>query len=238
MSVQRKRSPWAVTAAGMLLGAISLGLAGCGGGDDTPFPPGNNGFNSPFAVNQLAPRAAQGQSSIAAGQGGQVSVTNLDPSQYNGVTGVLVTFPTGTSAQNQTFGVAVIPTAQGAIRFAQTNSPNALGGSIGFVNSIIELLIGPVRQDGTIDTENIPNVPLTTVIQLTEAQANFLNSQLGNQRQFDVFRVENGFASPDPGCEVQFVRENRQVTVTKCRGGRAIVTHRPRAHTQGGGNSG
>ena len=237
MSVLLKRTPWMLSAA--MAGILTLGLAGCGGDDDAvPGPiPNLDVFAIPNNV-QLTPRQAQGQQSIPGGQGGQVTVANLNPANFGGVEGVLVTFPTGTSGQNETFGVAVVPANEQTIAHVRNVAPNTLGGEIRFIETIAELLIGPVNPDGTVNTENVPDTPLTYQIQLTEAQANFLQSQLGgNNRHFRVFRVQNGVASVDRECEIQFVRENRNVTVTKCRGGRAIVTHRPRGHEQGGGGS-
>lgn len=233
MSVLRKRSPWVLSAA--VLGILTMGLAGCGGGDDdTPFPAPDEFF----IVPALAPQQAQAVQGIPAGQGGTIRVENINPATHNGVTTALVTFPVGTAGEAETFGLALVPTEQGGIRTVQRTNSNALNGTIGHVTPIAEFLIGPVRPDGTIDTENIPNVPLTYSVDLTEAQANFLASQLGTNRVFQVFRVVNGVAQSDLECEVQFVRVNRRVTVTKCKGGRAIVTHRPRPHRQGGGHSG
>lgn len=232
MSVLRMRSPWMLSAA--VAGILSLGLAGCGGDDDTPPPQQNLDF---FSVPQLAPQQAQALASIAAGQGGQINVANLTPATFGGVEGVLVTFPVGTSGEAQTFGVAAVPANQHTINQVRATNPNALGGEIRFIDTIAELLIGPVNPDGTVNTENVPDALLNYEIQLTEAQANLLQSQLGDNQGFQVFRVQNGVASADRGCEVQFVRVNRRVIVTKCRGGRAIVTKRPRGHQQGGGGS-
>lgn len=240
MSFLRKRSTWVLPTA--VIGILTLGLAGCGGDDDdTPTPPTQQFFTVP----QLPPIQAQGRASIAAGQGGQARVTDLVPATFGGVTGLLVDFPVGTAGEAQTYGIAVLPAAQGSILALQTPgnpnyNPNALNGTIRFITPIAELLVGTVNPDGTINTEAITDALLDYDIDLAEFQAvsiqNLLNS--GN-RSFEVFRVQNGVASPDRGCEVQFVRDpgRSHIRLTKCKGGRTIVTIRPNEHLQGGGSS-
>ena len=102
MSVLRKRSPWVLPAAGLVAGALALGLAGCGGGDSTPFPTVPTGPpisipNPPTPTTQVVPTASQVQlvvspaaaqvvhappvtdTSAATGSGGVQSVTVTVP---------------------------------------------------------------------------------------------------------------------------------------------------------------
>jgi len=238
MSVLRKRSPWFIPAASLLLGALTLGLAGCGGGDDDPFAPGPNnpgGGAQTFNVPAFAPVQAQSTLFIGAGGGGTLTINNLNPNQNGGATSVTVTVAPGTNLPAGTYGIAVIPNAQGSIQGVR----NAGGSSIvQGIESIAEIVFGRVNPDGTINEVAGEEAIIDTIIELAEANANALDAALaGNNRALQTIRVRGNVASSDPECVPQFTRVNRNVTITKCRGGRAIVVHRPRAHTQGGGSS-
>jgi len=252
MSVLRKRSPWMLSTA--VLGILSLGFAGCGGDDDDPFPQ-NPGLQDVIIVPQPQPVQAQSTASFAAGAGGTVSVTDLNPAVTGGVTGVTVVASEGYSPQNQTFGLAVVPTAQGTVQLARQADTNAFR----FQTAVVEFVFGPVNADGTINPENVPDAPVDIFITLTEAAAQQLTNaglvavaddgfsirqtNQGNRRMA-LYRVQNqgnrGQATRDPNCTPQFVRSPGRsgIVIRKCRGGRAIVTHRPAEHQQGGGHSG
>lgn len=221
----------------MLIGALSLGLAGCGG-DDTPFPPNVpiDNITLPFT---LTSEQAQDTESIPAGQGGTLEVSNLDPGTFGGVISARVTFPLGTSGQTQTFGIAIVPSSRATLNRLKATNPNVFPNrSIENWTNLFEILVGPVLPDGTIDYQNPPNIPLNFSVELSQAQANFLNSQLGGgSQELVAYRIGNNNLVTKVAVPITFDFATRRVNVSNLIGGRFFVASIPTVHDQGGGGS-
>jgi hypothetical protein len=148
MSVLRKRSPWVIPAASLLLGALTLGLAGCGGGDDS-FP---NNNPTPSVINLplgVIPSTIQATSPtpVVKGQGATVTATG-NPDGNGGTTSVSIAIPPGALQEDGTIGVEIIPTAQSTFTKIQAASPASVSG----IEPVFEIAFGPVENNGNINT--------------------------------------------------------------------------------------
>ena len=164
MNVLRNRSIWIVPAVGLLVG--TLGLVGCGGGDN------GNGFvvdlSKPIPVVTAIPHKAENPIGFTRGQ--SVSLVDL--------TGKLRAFIDGTLliTDKGTLGIQLIPTADGVT----TRARIVPGLPAGF-DPFAEFEIGQVRADGILDIRSVePSIPGTVVrFELDPATAARLRGLLG-----------------------------------------------------------
>jgi hypothetical protein len=148
MSVLRKRSPWAIPVASLLMGALTLGLAGCGGGDDS-FP-NNNPTPGPIPLPLgVTPSTFQATNPtpVVKGQGATVKATG-NPDLTGGITDVSIAIPPGALQEDGTIGVEIIPTAQSTFAKIKAVSPASVSG----IEPVFELAFGPVEANGNINT--------------------------------------------------------------------------------------
>jgi hypothetical protein len=146
MSVLRKRSPWVVPAASLLLGALTWGLAGCGGGGGDEFPtvPPGGTITLPSGVTPQSTTASS-PVPVVKGQGATITAT-ADPDAAGGITDLSIAIPPGSIQEDGTLGVEVVPTAQSLLQKAG-NNPHTSG-----INPVVELQFGPVDSNGLINT--------------------------------------------------------------------------------------
>jgi hypothetical protein len=162
MRVLRKRSSWVLPAATLLLGALALGLVGCGGSDNTPFPPNN------FTGNAPTPRTADFQSAPAVT--GQPTVLNSGPAQLT-VNGL----PAGS-----TLGASILPTGV-------TTLP-----SIDGLGTLAEFQLGTVGDGGLLNLSCPDATFNSLQITLTDAQLAQANQTLANGGSLVVYKNDNG----------------------------------------------
>jgi len=173
MSVLRKRSRWILPAACLLLGALSLGLTGCGG-DDTPFPPEQF---TPLPIVPPVDQTASNPTSVVANQAATI-LTTSDPTTTTGVTLVKIEIPTNSVGETTTLAAEVVPSNQGVIVRSQGQVPNFPAG----VSPVSEIAFGTVAQNNMIDVKR-PIVfasPIQVTIQLTPEQINTIQSSLNS----------------------------------------------------------
>jgi hypothetical protein len=146
MSVLRKRSPWVIPAASLLLGALTLGLAGCGGGggDDFPTPTPGGTINLPASVTPQETTATS-PTPVVKGQGATVTATG-DPDSNGGISGLSISIPPNSIQEDGTLGVEIVPTAQSLLTKAG-NNPATSG-----ITQVVEFQFGPVDSNGRINT--------------------------------------------------------------------------------------
>jgi len=146
MSVLRKRSPWVIPTASLLLGALTLGLAGCGGGGDegfpTPLPGGVIALPAGVAPESLTATHPVG---VTKGQGGTLTAT-ANPDQAGGITDLSIAIPPNSIQEDGTLGVEIVPSAQSILQKAG-NNPSRTG-----INPVVEVQFGPVDSNGLINT--------------------------------------------------------------------------------------
>jgi len=147
MSVLRKRSPWVIPAASLLLGALTLGLAGCGGGGGDEFPNNNPTPRTiPLPANVTATvTPATSPVPVVKGQGASLTATG-NPDATGGISDISVAIPPGAIQEDGTLGVEVVPSAQSILTKAG-NNPNVSG-----ITPVFELQFGPVDTNGNINT--------------------------------------------------------------------------------------
>jgi len=165
MSVLRKRSPWSIPAAGLILGILALGLAGCGGGDDsgTPIPVDNIPSNVPAPIALTATHPVP----VVSGQGATVEGTVLDPALFNGATGITAVIPPGVLSGDATLGIELTPELQSTIARA------IQAGQSGFPESLAEFSFGQLGAGSSVIDASRPvvfNGNVTITIPLTSAQ--------------------------------------------------------------------
>jgi len=162
MSVLRKRSTWIIPTASLILGALTLGLVGCGGNDDTPFPP--------KVLNGTPPpnRTADVQSAPAVT--GQPTNLNVGPVQTS-VTGL----PAGAS-----LGASVFPTGL-------TTLPSISG-----LSPVVEFQIGTVGEGGLLNTSCPDATVNTFQVTLTDAQLNLINTTQAQGGSIVVYQNVGG----------------------------------------------
>lgn len=229
MSVLRKQSPWVIPVAS-LLGALSLGLAGCGGGDDTPFPPGGGGLNNPIAITAPAPAVAQVVRPLTRGQGQTLDVTQPDNANTGRVTGLNIIIPGGVVGGDATFGAAILPNliVQGNQILRQNGAP------------VAEFAFGPVNPlDNTIQPFQPSVVNGNVPVDLTFAPG--VLGGFANNGTFDLFELaqEGGnqtfIRRAHGGEEGRHCVVNRANNTVRCntnRSGRYVVIFVPQ-HGQG-----
>jgi len=146
MSVLRKRSPWVIPAASLLLGALTLGLAGCGGGGDEGFPTPLPGGVIPLPAG-VVPEAttAKSPTPVTKGQGANLAAT-ANPDQAGGITDLSVAIPPNSIQEDGTLGIEIVPAAQSVLQKAG-NNPSQTG-----INPVVEVQFGPVDSNGRINT--------------------------------------------------------------------------------------
>ncbi len=166
------RSSWVIPVAG-ILGALTLGLAGCGGGDNSPFPSPNNNQN-PINVTPIGPQAAQAQIPVTRSGGGTLTGG-----------GVTVTIPPNSVNTDTTIGVASIPNSQGTLNTTRLTNPNAGPG----LTQIAEFQIGAVGGDGRINTSCTDGTITSFSVTLSQAQADMLRNMLGQGSLLQVRQV-------------------------------------------------
>jgi len=233
MSVLRKRSPWAIPAAGLLLGVLSLGLAGCGGSDNTQTPtipvqiPSTIG-TIPITLTATHPVTGQ------AGQHITLTGTVSDPNLFGGVTSISADIPN--LGIDGTFGVELIPTSQGTIVRATQQ------GQTGFPPVVAEYVFGGVDPSTNLLDPNRPvvfNGNATTTIGLNAADLANLQQQLaaGCQLQVWTITVTPGSSTAQLtrslNCTATLDATNSNITVTGSCTGDIVVFCVP-LHLQGG----
>jgi len=156
------------------VGALTIGLAGCGGGGD------NAGavvsLLNPIQVVAPAAQPAKNPVLVNRGNGQTVpSPPNNDGALTNGVTRVTVTIPPNAIPADGTYAVDLVPTTQGVLVRATPVLP------VGAVRPVAEFAFGTVDQSGNINvgapiTFNTSGTTITLDLTPAEAAAiqNFL----------------------------------------------------------------
>jgi hypothetical protein len=231
MSVLRKRSPWIIPAASLLLGALTLGLAGCGGGGGDEFPNNNpppRTIPLPAGVTPNVTTAST-PTPVIKGQGANLHST-ADPNESGGITDITVAIPDGVIQEDDTLGIEVVPTAQSLLTKAN-NNPATSG-----ITPIAEIQFGSV-ENGNINTSR----PIVfggsgATINIKDQVADF--AELANMVQSGqcvivARRFVNGSLVPINDCTVTLDIPNQSVTLVGNCSGDIVITC-DSVHVQGG----
>jgi hypothetical protein len=237
MSVLRKRSPWVIPAASLLLGALTLGLAGCGGGGGDELP--NNPTPQPISLPAgVTPTVTKATSSVPLNPGKAAHLeTTSDPNQTGGITGVSLDVLPGVS-QGQAIdgiGIEVVPTAQSVLTKAN-NNPAQSGHT-----PVAEFQLGEVGSDGNIITNINTSRPIVfggagATIKLNQQVADFaelLQMVRSGQCVLVARRFVNGALVPILGVTVTLDTDNQTITVVGDVSGDIVITC-DAVHAQGG----
>jgi len=196
------------------LGALSLGLAGCGGGGDEGFPVVSLPTDTISIPASAAPtpQTAIQQVPVPMGQGATVPAAAADIAQNPGVTSLTINVPAGKTTQDTTLAVSIIPSAQSTIVKIQQTSPNAVAG----ITPITEFAFGPVGADGKIDISRpIVFGSGTATIVITPQEAQQIANLLATPGSVLVVRQINGNGLN--------VNHEAHVTITKNDSGNTIL---------------
>jgi len=173
MSVLLKRSRWVLPAAGLLLGALSLGLTGCGG-DNTPPAVQSNPIPvvAPVDVTASNPTPAVMNQALA-------FVTSANPTTTTGVTAVKVNIPINSLGETTSLAAEVVQTSQGVV--VRTQQQPGLNFPAG-ISQVAEIAFGSVAANNLIDVNQPISFagPITITISLTPEQVNTIQSSLNS----------------------------------------------------------
>jgi len=232
MSVMRKQSQWAIPAAGLLMGALTIGLAGCGGGGD----------NAGSVVSLLNPIQVVAPVSVHAstpqnvnkGNGATVQSPISDGTLTGGVTQVTVNIPPGAIPADGTYAVEIIPTANGVLVRAKPALP------VGAVTPVGEFAFGTVDQNGSIIVGNpitFTTSGTTITLNLTAAEVAAIQQALVNGNVLRVRIVNaagNNYAlTYQPNLTVSIAGNQIVITGVQAQGEYVVTLDTTASHPQG-----
>jgi len=169
------------------LGALGLGLAGCGGGGDEGFPTNIPPVQISIPTSALpVAQTATNPQPVPAGQGAVVNAPTVDQNQNPGVTAISIQVPTGKTLQDTTLAVQLIPDAQSTVAKIRAINPNSVAG----ITPIVEFAFGPVGTNGKIDVSRpIVFGSGVATIHLTAAEADAIQASLNAGKTITVRRA-------------------------------------------------
>ena len=240
MSMLRKRSSWVVPTVSLLLGALALGVAGCGGDDDDDDGGVGTGPIQIPAGALPAPVTATRPTQVTANVGATVNGgTIADPNATGGITSATVVIPANALQNNANIGLEVIPSAQSTIEAIRRIAPNSVAG----ISPVAEIVFGPVGTNGQIDTSTpiVFNGNAALTLGLTAAQAQALQQSLANGTTQLRARRVTGTGTDQQLTVIEDCNEDLQGTGANATlilsgncSGRIVITQDATSHPQGG----